>query len=285
MVASEMKRISAPLNDAIIVAVAQLIDDAQCARRDPSHSDLEFHINRANLTFGDPIFHGETVGKAKRIRATLNWALENDYEAGGHLVTSLVALVRGHGGFREASPNYVGSDAIANLVSAFDDEGFELSVDGHLRPKILENLSGTVLTEALMAYVRRAKRGVHDAALITGTGKDLLEAVAAHILEQRYGGYSTTSNFPTLLGRVFIELGLATPQETIQLGEPANKRVERAMYELACGINQLRNKQGTGHGRPWISTVTDEEARTAVEMMGIIAERLLLLHQIQTTNR
>jgi hypothetical protein len=279
MVASEMKKISAPLNDAIIVAVAQLIDDAQCARRDPSHSDLEFHINRANLALGDPIFHGEKVGKAKRIIATLNWALENDYEAGGYLVTTLIALARGHGGFREASPNYVGGEAIANLVSALDDEGFELSVDGHLRPKILENLSGAVLTEALMAYVRRAKRGVHDAALITGTGKDLLEAVAAHILEQRYGGYSTTSNFPTLLGRVFIELGLATPQETVQLGEPANKRVERAMYELACGINQLRNKQGTGHGRPWIPTVTDEEARMAVEMMGIISERLLLLHQ------
>ncbi len=279
MVASEMKKISAPLNDAIIVAVAQLIDDAQCARRDPSHSDLEFHISRANLTVGDPISRGETVGKAKRIRATLNWALENDYEAGGHLVTSLIALVRGHGGFRETSPNYVGSEAITNLISALDDEGFELSLDGHLRTKILENLSGIVLTEALMAYVRRAKRGVHDAALITGTGKDLLEAVAAHILEQRYGGYSTTSNFPTLLGRVFVELGLATPQEAVQPAEPANKRVERAMYELACGINQLRNKQGTGHGRPWISTVTDDEARMAVEMMGIIAERLLLLHQ------
>jgi len=284
MVATEMKKISAPLNDAIIVAVAQVVDDAQCARRDPSHSDLEFHINRANLTSGDPISRGETVGKAKRIRATLNWALENDYEAGSHLVTSLIALVRGHGGFRETSPNYVGSEAITNLISALDNEGFELTLDGHLRPKVLENLSGIVLTEALMAYVRRAKRGINDAALITGTGKDLVEAVAAHILEQRYGGYSTTSNFPTLLGRVFIELGLATPQEAVLPGEAANKRVERAMYELACGINQLRNKQGTGHGRPWISTITDDEARMAVEMMGTIAGRLLLLHQVKWVN-
>jgi len=35
--------------------------------------------------------------------------------------------------------------------------------------------------------VRRAKRGAADAALVTGTGKDLLEAVAAHVLQQRYG--------------------------------------------------------------------------------------------------
>src|ERR1051325_9647615 len=130
-----------------------------------------------------------------------------------------------------------------------------------------------------MAYVRRAKRGVEDAALLTGTGKDLLEAVAAHILEQRYGGASTTSNFPTLLGRVFVELGLATPQDAVQQGEPANKRGERAMYELACRINQLRNTQGTGHGRPWLPTVTEAEARMAIETMGVIAERLLLLHE------
>ncbi len=279
MVAVETKKHSAPLNDAIIVAVSQLVDDAQCVRRDPAHSDLEFHIKRANLASGDPVCQGQTVGKAKRVRATLNWALDNDYEAGGYLVSSLISLVRGHGGFRETSLNYVGAEAIANLAFAFNDEGYELSPDGELRPKVLENLGGIDLSAALMAYVRRAKRGVEDAALLTGTGKDLLEAVAAHILEQRYGGCSTTSNFPTLLGRVFIELGLATPQEPVQQGEAANKRVERATYELACAINQLRNKQGTGHGRPWLPTVTEAEARAAIETMGVIAERLLLLHE------
>jgi Abortive infection C-terminus len=123
------------------------------------------------------------------------------------------------------------------------------------------------------------KRGSADAALLVGTSKDLLEAVAAHILQLRYGGYSSTSNFPTLLGQVFVALGLATPMDQVSPGEPSNKRVERAMYELACGINQLRNKQGTGHGRPWLPSVTDTEARTAIESMGVIAERLLSFHR------
>src|SRR2546426_6664710 len=101
-----------PLNDAIIVAVAQLVDDAQTERRDPSHSDLEFHIKRDGLAKGDPSTEGLTVGKAKRVRSTLNWALEYNPEAGGRLVYSLVAVVRGHGGFRESSPNYVGKNAI-----------------------------------------------------------------------------------------------------------------------------------------------------------------------------
>ena len=272
------KNPSAPLNDAILVAVAQLVDDAQSERRDPSHSDLEFQIKRAGLVTGDPNSQGQVVGKAKRLKATLSWALEHNPEAGGEFVYSLVAQVRGYGGFRESSPNYVGKHTVENAIAAFDSEGYELSLEGELRPKVLDNLSGPGLTDALKSYIRRARRGADDAALIAGTGKDLLEAVAGHILQQQYGGYSSTSNFPTLLGQVFIALGLATPQDTPQPGEPPNKRIERAMYELACGINQLRNKQGTGHGRPWLPTVTDAEARMAIGSMGVIAERLLLLH-------
>jgi hypothetical protein len=157
----------------------------------------------------------------------------------------------------------------------FSSEGYELTLDGELRPIVLDNLSGVTLTEALKKYVRRAKLGAGDAALMTGTGKDLLEATAAHILQQHYGYYSLTSNFPTLLGQAFVALGLATSQGVAIPGEPPQVRIERALYELACGVNQLRNQQGTGHGRPWLPTVSDAEARMATELMGIIAERLL----------
>jgi hypothetical protein len=269
----------APLSDAIIVAVSQLVDDAQTERREPSHSDLEFEIKRASLTAGDPKNSGQTVGKAKRVRAVLSWALENEFHQGQEFVSSFISAIRGHGGFRESSPNYVGKHAVEHAAAAFASEGYELTLGGELQPQLLDNLSGAELTDALQAYVRRAKRGSADAALVTGTGKDLLEAVAAHILQQRYGGYSATSNFPTLLGQAFIALELATTVDSPSANEPPNKRIERAMFELACGINQLRNKQGTGHGRPWISTVTEAEARMAIETMGVIAERLLNLHR------
>ncbi|MFY9893238.1 MAG: abortive infection family protein [Xanthobacteraceae bacterium] len=269
----------APLSDAIIVAVSQLVDDAQADRREPSHSDLEFEIKRAGLTAGDPKNSGQTVGKAKRVRAVLSWAYENEFDQGQIFVSSLISNIRGHGGFRASSPNFVGTHAIEHAASAFASEGYELTLDGELQPRLLENLSGTALTDALQGYVTRAKRGASDAALVTGTGKDLLEAVAAYILQQRYGGYSATSNFPTLLGQVFVALGLATTADPIVANEPPSRRIERATYELACGINQLRNKQGTGHGRPWGPTITEAEARMAIESMGIIAERLLNLHR------
>ena len=65
----------APVNDAIMVAVARLVDDAQSGTREPSHSDLEFQMNRAGLGPGDPKSQGQTVGKAKRVRAVLYWGL------------------------------------------------------------------------------------------------------------------------------------------------------------------------------------------------------------------
>jgi hypothetical protein len=261
------------------VALAQLIDDAQTERRDPSHYDLRCAFERHGLSQGDPAVQGQSVGKAKRMRSTLSWALEHAPEAGSQFISTFIALIRGYGGFRQSSSNYVGIDAYRNAAAAFSAEGYELSSDGDLRPRLLDNLCGVELTEALNAYVRRAKRGATDAALVTGTGKDLLEAVAAHVLQQRYGSYPATANFPTLLGQVFVELGLTTPQDPVVPGEPPQRGIDRALYELACAINQLRNKVGTGHGRPWIPSVTDSEARMATEHMGIVAERLLSLHR------
>jgi hypothetical protein len=266
---------NAPLSDAVIIAISRLVDDAQMETREPSHSDIEFQIARAGLQAGDPKGQGQLVGKAKRVRNTLNWALENNISGGQKLVDALISLLRGCGGFRSTSSNFVGSEVIADVAAALRTEGYELTSDGELRPLLLDNLSGTALTAALESYVRRAKRGVDDAALVTGTGKDLLEATAAHILVERYNSYASSSNFPTLLGQAFSAIGMVTSQHPVQSGEAPQRRLERAMFEIACAINNLRNKTGTGHGRPWLPSVSDSEARTAIQFMGTIAERML----------
>lgn len=268
-------RAAAPLSDAVIVAVAALVDDSQSERRDPSHSELEFQITKAGLRAGDPATQGNPVGKQKRIRAVLSWALEHAHAEGEAMVAGLLALIRARGGFREGSPNYVGKDAIQDATNAFRFEGYDLTPEGDLRATLLDNLTGVQLTDALNAYVRRAKRGHDDAALVTGTGKDLLEATAAHVLKTKYGTYPSGANFPGLLGQAFVAAGLVTPQHPTQPLEPAQRRVERAAFELACAINTLRNKDGTGHGRPWLPVVTPAEARIAVEFMGVLAELLL----------
>ena len=261
---------SGPLSDAVIAAVSGLF----AGEREPAHSVLDFQFERLGLRDADP-GKSRPTGKEKRIRQILTWAIEHDPERGGQLVGLLVAALRGCGGFRPESPNFIGGDDIENARVVFRSEGFELGTDGELRPLILENLSGADLTAALEANVRRARQGVMDAALLAGTGKDLVEGTAAHVLNERYGFYDEQANFPALLGQAFIAVGLVTPAHPKTMSESPQSAVERGLFETACAVNRLRNKQGTGHGRPFPPTVTLEEPRIAVQTMGLVSELLL----------
>ncbi len=113
----------APLNDPIIVAVARLVDDALTEKREPSHSLIESQIDRSGLAQADPnrdpSRESRPVGKAKRIQYTLSWALEHNPPAGELLVAHLIGAIRGVGGFRVDSPNFVGSDAMRDATDAF----------------------------------------------------------------------------------------------------------------------------------------------------------------------
>lgn len=264
-----------PINDTILVALVQLVDDAQTVRRDPSHEQIGFCIKQAGLQHADPLLQGQTVGKTKRLRAVFSQSLNDDFGAAQKLTDILIGHIRGLGGFRPTSPNYVGADAIHNLQAAFETEGFVLTDDGELSPKVLDSLSGTELTVALTTYVRRAQRGADDAALLTGTGKDLLEATAAHVLVEVWSNTNPPHNFPTLLGQAFAALGMKTSHDKAKPGESPEDELERAMFTAACAMNRLRNKQGTGHGHPWLPTVTPNQAQRAAQTMGIMAGMLL----------
>ena len=103
----------------------------------------------------------------------------------------------------------------------------------------------------------------------------MLEAVSAHVLQELWGHYPTTANFPTLLGQAFTALDMATPQHPEEEKEHPRRKLERSLYEMACSINRLRNKQGTGHGRPWLPDLKEAESKAAVELVGVISEMML----------
>jgi hypothetical protein len=260
-----------PLSDAIITAISRLVDDHKNPR-DPSHSDITTQMRRAGVEAGNPTM---PAGKEKRVRAVLGWALENDEQAGRRFIGYFVAELQGCGGFRPDSVNYVGEDAIANARAAFRSEGFDLATDGVLRPIAFDGLSGPEATDVLRSYARRAARAADDDPLVVGTSKDMLEATAAHVLRERWGSYDERANFLMLLGQAFTALGLATPAQAVEAGEPKSRQVERSLYQAGCAINALRNKEGTGHGRPWLSAVTPSEARAAIRTMGTISDYLL----------
>lgn len=266
-----------PINDTTVAALSQLIDDSRSGGeyREPSHSDLDFYIGRVGLTAADPKHMGQVVGKAKRLRAVLSLALDADITAGANLIELVLSKLRACGGFRDGSPIFVGAEAISNAIAAFDAEGFALAPDGSIGPKVLTALSGRELTAALKAHARRAQRGAEDAALLFGTGKDLLESAASHVLHSRTGAYPSHANFEALLAQAYMQVGLAIPAIPPAPGEHPIKAMERALFQTACSINRMRNKEGTGHGRPWETNVSPTEARAAVEMAGSIAGFIL----------
>jgi len=82
----------------------------------------------------------------------------------------------------------------------------------------------------------------------------------------------------------FVALKLKTPRDKVVAGEPPQQRLQRALYEAACAINTLRNKEGTGHGRPWPPSVTPNEAPDAVQVMGTVAELMLMNFENEEVN-
>ena len=213
----------------------------------------------------------------KRIRAVLWYATENDAEAGGKLVRSVIAALRAAGSFRPSEPNYPGTATIEALQAALDALGYDLSSDGTVRSKSMEGLDGAQLTTALWAYVRRARTAGEDSALRTGTAKELTEATARHVLVERIGSYPTHGNFPATWWQAYEALGMEWPtNEALKMlqGE-AWKGIEQAAFLLACAINRFRNEEGTGHGRPHQSLASGAQSRIAAEGSALVSELLL----------
>jgi hypothetical protein len=264
------------LNETVVHSVARLVDDAG-ATREPSHSDLENLFKRVGLGSADPHLDPTVrVGKQKRVRSAFQWAMDNDESAGVRGVASLIAMVRGFGGFRPESSNFSGEDCIATCIEAFQGQAVELTSDGILRLRSLDGLSGRRLSEALHLYVSRGQKRFDDSVLVAGTGKDLMEATAAHVLTERYGSYSQT-DFPTLPGQVFSALGLRAQRPREEAGGlvGAQDAMTVSLYELSCAVNRLRNRAGSGHGRPFLPELSPAEVRAATEAAGLVAGRML----------
>ena len=261
------------ISDEVAGALARFFDQIG-----PSHDDLDRLFARAGVMNADPKRGSPTpVGKMKRVRGVLYWASDNDSEAGSDLVRSLIEAVRSVGGFRPGSENYPGEDAVLALQEAFANVGYELGGDGVLRARVLDGLEGADLTEALWSYVRRARSGSSDGALLVGTAKDLTEATARHVLVEKTGTYPTAAHFQATLWQAFERLGLARPDvPRLEVsGEDPWEGVEQSLFLLACAVNRYRNAEGAGHGRPHPSLATAAQGRIAAESAALVAEVLL----------
>ena len=151
-------------------------------------------------------------------------------------------------------PGFAGVEKVARLKTAFSRLGFTMYPDGGLLPTVIDNLTGTELTDALRVYVNRLNLNPDDAPLQVGTGKELDEAAARQVLIDRLGEYPIgghSGSFPATLARAFVTIGLdVAPDLSAQLNADPRRQVHQCLFLLGLAVNRLRNDAGTGHGRP-----------------------------------
>jgi hypothetical protein len=269
-----------------LVELGAVLGDFYDLGAGPSHDQLDQAFSRHGLTGGDPAPSGRTnrgtpLGKTKRIRQVFVYAADHNTTAGLNLAKELVSLMRADGMFSPPLEGYAGTHKIDRLATAFARFGMTLSETGELRPTVIDNLAGTALTEALNAYVRRINLNPDDAALQVGTGKELDEAAARHILEERTGSYPIgghEGSFPVTLAHAFHAVGFAVPGK-MPLDDDPHKAVQQCLFLLGAAVNRLRNAAGTGHGRPGpprkTAPLNPIEARLVARATALIAGALL----------
>lgn len=254
------------LNDEVAAILANFFQGG----KGPSHDRLSRIFKRAQVAESDT---AASSGKVKRIRRACSQVIDRRPDAGNKLVELLIAEIRADGGFRPGSGNYAGEELVEALRQALRHQGFDLDGEGHIRPRLLENLDGVELTDALWSYVRRARTGATDHELVIGTSKNLEEATARHVLKEISGDYSVWDNFPATLYQAFDRLGLHGSQA--QLDRDPYVNLQQAIFLAATAVNRLRNDRGDGHGRPTRSIATALEGRLSSQIAGLVSELLL----------
>jgi hypothetical protein len=98
-----------------------------------------------------------------------------------------------------------------------------------------------------------------------GAAKDLIEATAKTVLEGIGAPPSESEDLAGLVARVQKELALhPTNVDGTQPTAEATKRILGGLSAIAIGVNMLRNKAGSGHGRSTAVNLTARHARLAL---------------------
>lgn len=104
-----------------------------------------------------------------------------------------------------------------------------------------------------------------DPAGVVGAVKELIESTAKTVLEHLDEPFSANDDIPALVTKTQQALGLAVSNVDTSLdGSDSVKKILGGLKGIAIGITELRNAEGSGHGRTRASNLTTRHARLAV---------------------
>jgi len=259
---------SAPVSDDIAAAIAAFFHGGE----GPSHSVVSRSLTAAGLDDGY-VYQPQLQGPSKEQRVLQAFRRAQRQGGGRKLVEGLLSALR-HNDL-VGLPSGDQSLDEKRLRVALGRAGWLLTNDGQLRAFAGADLD-TGGREALDESVNRLRGSMADPALLIGTAKDLLESVAKFVLEETGMPVSSSMGFDALWHIARERLGVLPERVDKSLpGFEAVRAIHQSSWTIAKNVNDLRNLQGTGHGRTLPTGVSEDLARLVVREACSVAEYML----------
>lgn len=272
-----------PVTHEVAAALASFFRGGQGT---PTHDELTDLFKQSGVEGADPAktptSDGRPPSKEVRVRRVLGFAADHQLPSGAGLVQALLAALRARGCFDPNDVGFQGRSPIVASQRAFEAVGWQLDDQGHLTPAVLSSLDHHQQRPAIEVHLDRLRRAVRDAPLLIGIAKEVLETTAYYVLDELGRPVPQPRNFPSIMGAARSALGM-TGAST-----PASAKVRDVydgLWKVASAVNELRNIEGTGHGRIHPSTVPPEVARVVVQAAGLMAALMLETLDAQQPSR
>lgn len=247
----------------------------------PTHTALSAVFKRCG--YGDAVPYSAISremqpNKEVRVTETLA-AAARETSRSLELVTALLGLYKAQGFFRRAdAPEEEAArrNFVDGAKQAFSRIDWELSDSGDLRPASIGSVVSIQGRPAIEAQLKRLRESTLDAALLIGTSKELLESAAKYVLEAFSVPYRSAADFDELWHHARDRLGLLPTQ--VDMSAPGANEVREILqsaWTIVRTTNQIRNIEGTGHGRTLPTVMTPEMALLVVRESCSVAELVL----------
>ena len=177
---------------------------------------------------------------------------------------------RAHSLFDEDSDDAKRNHRLAK--AGFARVSWELSEAGEARLLSISNVNIVAELPAIEDQLDRLRRAIADPALMLGTAKEILESTAKSVCEAFTVPYQENASFSELWYLARDRLGLL-PQQ-VDLSKEL-RVILQSSWSIAEMTKQLRNHEGTGHGRTLPTAISPEVALLVVREACSVTELVL----------
>lgn len=265
-----------PASDEVAAALGSFVGGGT----GPTHRELTRAFKRAGYGSVRP-YDGSShdfrakPSKENRIRDTVEAAVRDPHRC-RELIESILVEFRSFGFFTAADNPADEAERCAKartLQRAFARIDWELDDEGVLRPAGVGAVGSVEGRPAIEDQLERLRRASDDPALLLGTAKEMLESTAKYVLEVFSVPYRPRTSFDELWHHARDRLVLLPEQ--VDISKPGGSQVRAmlgAAWTIARTTNEIRNFEGTGHGRTLPTGVTPEMALLVVREACSVAE-------------